>query len=917
MPVFHNHDIFLTLFAAAICVTTAVSTYIVLRSGLRTRSEARSRRIDAAAIVAGTGIWATHFVAMLGYETHGEMRFLALPTAFSLLAGLAGLYFSFRPLRRGATRGRAALAGAGTGLSTTALHYIGMAAVVFPAEVSWNPWLIALSVVSGTAFAVAAFCVMLGGRDNLARGAGGVTLLTLSVVALHYIGMAAMQMGSHQVVATEGFAVSHNHMGALVGGLTLAMLGWATAHALVTRRRDRAQAAREREFALLMEGVRDTAIYMLDPDGNVMSWNTGAQRLKGYSADEIRGQHFGRFYSEQDRLAGAPARALETARTTGLFRADGLRYRKDGTSFWASVTIEPIYEDDGSLHGFAKVTRDISALKEAEQRLDAALDNMQQGLLMLDAERRLVMWNSQMHRLYSIPDGGLRAGMSFREILAATLGRRLSPAEWEAGLRDGEEFYGQLLDDPEGSNVVVELDDARVFSVSSRPMREGGWVATIEDITDRHRSAERLEFMARHDPLTGLPNLASFRELLSDQLDVAARRDQQFAVAIIDLDGFKEVNDRHGHGAGDELLGHVATRLSSAMEGIGTAARLGGDEFAVIAPLDDERECDKLGELLAETVDTEFMAAGASLKVSGSIGIAAYPADGEDPKMLSGNADLAMYRAKSDATLRWCRFKPEMDREVRDHRELQSDLRRALEEEQFELFYQVQCSVSSGEICGYEALIRWNHPERGYVSPDKFIPVAEENGLIVPIGKWVLRTACATAAKWEQPHKIAVNISAIQLGDPDLPSLVSTVLMETGLPPSRLEIEITETAIISDKLRALHCLRRIKAMGVSVAIDDFGTGYSSLDTLNSFAFDKIKIDRAFLTDSHRNPNSRAIIRAVLALGRSLNLPVLAEGVETAEQLELLKAENCTEAQGYFLGRPAPVAEGEVLMVDAR
>ena len=440
-----------------------------------------------------------------------------------------------------------------------------------------------------------------------------------------------------------------------------------------------------------------------------------------------------------------------------------------------------------------------------------------------------------------------------------------------------------------------------------------GVASQMIDSRARSENTRRLHHMALNDPLTGLPNRTSFSERLDRELARAEKQGHELAVIGIDLNRFKEINDFRGHSAGDQALRIIAARLTKCIEGGEFVARIGGDEFAALKDFRDEDVLlDFLGKLevaLFEPLEIDDFRASAGA----SIGVAVYPHDGITAETLIGNSDLAMYRAKSELNTAVCFYESRLDEVARERQVLARELRRALELQQFDLHFQVQISVTHATICGYEVLLRWYHPERGLIPPLDFIPIAEESGAILDIGEWVLREACKRAAGWQIPHRIAVNLSPVQFGQPELPRLVHEILMETGLPATRLELEITESTIIADKARALHILRQIKALGVTVALDDFGTGYSSLDTLRSFPFDKIKLDRLFMNEVETNPQTRAIVRAVLALGKSLEVPILAEGVETDNQLELLRREGCDEAQGFLLGRPGP--HEEILQYD--
>lgn len=419
----------------------------------------------------------------------------------------------------------------------------------------------------------------------------------------------------------------------------------------------------------------------------------------------------------------------------------------------------------------------------------------------------------------------------------------------------------------------------------------------------RESSENQLRHMALHDPLTGLPNRTSFYARLDARLDGPKAADT--AVAAIDLNRFKEINDGWGHAAGDHVLITLAERLRKFDGGRHFAARLGGDEFCLILKTGNAAELQDLVQALEAEFNEPVQYGALEATTGASIGVAVFPRDGEDRDSLVRNADLAMYKAKADPLTNICYYNAELGDAVRERRQLANDLRTAIENDELALHYQVQTSIETGDIRGYEALLRWTHPVRGNIPPADFIPLAEANGLILSLGDWVLRRACMDAAAWPHGLKVAVNLSAIQLTHIALPQQIHQVLLETGLPPARLEIELTETALIKDKAQSLHIMRQIKALGVSIALDDFGTGYSSLDTLRTFPFDKIKLDKSFTDELKTDQRSLAVVRAVLALAKSLGIPVLAEGIETAEQLELLRIEHCDEGQGYLLGRPAP------------
>jgi len=436
-------------------------------------------------------------------------------------------------------------------------------------------------------------------------------------------------------------------------------------------------------------------------------------------------------------------------------------------------------------------------------------------------------------------------------------------------------------------------------------------IKTHEDVTDRRQTESRMAHMAYHDGLTDLPNRTAFLKALSQMIEACEGTDEQFAVLSIDLDGLKEINDVFGHAVGDKLLIEVARRIQNVAQD-GVVARLGGDEFGLIIDGQQPDAGKALAEQLARALIPEFLIDGKSIRTGLTTGISLFPRDGTDPAALLANASVALFRAKAKSRGSIGVFEPEMDRQIRDRRVLHQDLSSAIRNGELSLYYQPLArtvrDVVDGDVVGFEALARWIHPTRGFVAPSDFIPLAEESGLIVAMGEWILREACREAASWPNPKQIAVNLSPAQFIHGDLVGLVHSILLETGLTPSRLELEITEGVLIEDFERGLALLRRLKALGVRISMDDFGSGYSSLTYLQAFPFDKIKIDRAFVMHLGRNPQSAAIVRAVIGLGHGLDVSIVAEGVETREQLGFLADEGCDAVQGYLIGKPAPISQ---------
>ena len=463
-------------------------------------------------------------------------------------------------------------------------------------------------------------------------------------------------------------------------------------------------------------------------------------------------------------------------------------------------------------------------------------------------------------------------------------------AEYRARHADGS--YRWML-----SRGVAVREEAR-----ATPYRFAG---SQSDVDERKKMEEQLMHLALHDPLTDLPNRPAFNQCLSQTLDEANKTKEPFALLSLDLDRFSEINDVFGHGAGDALLREVSRRLNAAAEGA-FLARLGGDEFALIVCGEQPTAAAQLADRLLATVTEPLVVGDRRLQIGLTIGIAVCPNDGTEAASLISNADAALHRAKTAGRGSYRFFEADMDQRLRERRALVHDLRLAIERGEIAVHYQPQARID-GATTGFEALVRWAHPARGMIPPSEFIPVAEESGLILQLGEWILREVAREAASWPRPLNVAINLSPVQFRHGDLPGLVHTVLLDSGLAPDRLELEITEGVLIDDLPRALAILRRLKLLGVRIAMDDFGTGYSSLSNLQAFPFDKIKIDRSFISNLETNPQSATIVRAVIGLGKGLDLPVVAEGVETREQLAFLAKEDCAEVQGYLIGKPQPIA----------
>ena len=555
------------------------------------------------------------------------------------------------------------------------------------------------------------------------------------------------------------------------------------------------------------------------------------------------------------------------------------------------------------------------SLRVRNLQFDTAINNMSQGLCFFDAAHRLIVCNERYVDMYDLPRDRIGPGTPLTEIVDL----RFEVGSFPAMSR--EEYLHwrtKVAVSAEPTDSIVELRNGHTFKIRHRPMPDGGWVATHEDITEQRRSEVKIEYMAHHDSLTDLANRVLLNERLERALGSRIHREQMVAVHHLDLDQFKAVNDTFGHPAGDKLLKIVADRLRGIVRETDTIARMGGDEFVIVqAPIADPADATALAQRIIGLISEPFDIDGHQAVIGASIGIAVGPGDGLRPDKLLRNADLALYRAKGDGRGTFRFFEPAMDLQMQTRRIMERDLRKALPAGEFELYYQPVVNLASNEISGFEALIRWNHPEKGLIAPAAFIPLAEEIGFIVPMGEWVIRQACATAAQWPGDLHVAVNISAAQFRGPGLMQVIVGALAASGLHPTRLEIEITETVLLQNRETTLAVLHQLRALGIRIAMDDFGTGYSSLTYLQCFPFDKIKIDRSFVKDITENAGSLNIVRAVAALANGMGMTATAEGVETREQLDRITSEGCTEMQGYLFSRPLPAQEIERLFLSGR
>ena len=697
--------------------------------------------------------------------------------------------------------------------------------------------------------------------------------------------------------------------------------GWVATHEDITERKkiekalaQTSQKLIERQYAIDQAVV----VAFTDVKGNISYVNDNFCEITGYARDELLGKNHrilnSGFHSE------AFFRDIYRQIYSGqVWHGEICNKAKDGSLYWLDTTIIPQFDSDGKLNGHMAIRINITNRKRSEDELcrtkkfiDTVIENIPLPIIVKDVtgleadahDSKYTLFN----RAYEELTGNARIqllGKTAHQVLPKELADLVVQTDNEALQSD------QVVDTSEHP-LVTAHNGTRLVIAKKTIIRDENdkpeyLLTVVNDVTEKRLKDARIVHMAHYDALTDLPNRVTFAETINSTLNRAAASGEQFAVLSIDLDRFKEANDTYGHLIGDAVLREVAHRLQAAAEGA-FLARIGGDEFMVIMADGVQPEAAAtLTDRLLATLVHDIEAEGHRIKLGMSIGVAVYPADGLDAKTLMINADAALYRAKAETLGAAMFFEPEMSVRLCERRELQEDLLSAIDRGELLLHYQPQVRMT-GETVGFEALARWQCPKRGMVSPGTFIPVAEESSLILTIGEWVLREACREAASWPQPLTIAVNISPMQFRHGDLPNLVHSILLETGLAPGRLELEITEGVLINDFSRAISILNRLKSLGVKIAMDDFGSGYSSLSYLQAFRYDKIKIDRIFISDLETDYHSRAIVRAAIGLGKSLDLLMLAEGVETEAQHKFLVQEGCDEVQGYLTGRPLPIAD---------
>jgi diguanylate cyclase (GGDEF)-like protein len=763
-----------------------------------------------------------------------------------------------------------AIAGGAFGYGIWATHFIAMLAYDPGIGTGYSITLTALSLVAAMAVTSIGFAIAAGNPGNWGATIGGGTI-GAGIASMHYLGMSALEVPGRVtwladlVIASIAFGVVFG-IAALIIASRFRGKFWAVASAClltlaIVSHHFTAMGAVE----ILPDPQRSFDSLSLSPGVLALAITGVALSVLGMS------------------LVGAMADRRLASRTDNF------------TKIIAELS-----------RAQQQVQASERALTTQRFWLNTAINNMSQGLLLFDASERLVVCNHRYIEMYGLSPDIVRPGCTFRDLIS----HRQKTGSFSG---DIETYRSALLCDlarQEESRMLFESPDGRSIRIVNRPLSDGGWLATHEDITKQRQSEARISYLAHHDMLTGLSNRAALAHKIEEAAARQHRLGTPFSVLLLDLDRFKYVNDTLGHSAGDALLREVASRLKRCLRETDAIGRLGGDEFAIVQVGDSSqrdavcRFADRIIDIIAQPFDID----GNEVNIGTSIGIALAPEHASDPDDLLKMADMALYRAKSSGRNNYRFFDTEMIEIANARRLVETELRHAIQHDELRLHFQPIVDAKTLRICGAEALVRWEHPTKGMIFPDRFIPLAEETGLITQIGQWVLQTACDEAAKWPAGIKLAVNISPVQFRKSNLIDVVGGALTQSGLLPDRLELEITETSLIESAAECLPLLRQLKSLGTRIALDDFGTGYSSLSQLTMFPFDRIKIDKSFVQNMTRRAACAAIISSTLTLANTLDIATTAEGVETAEQYEILRLAGVTCLQGYLFARPGAVSE---------
>ena len=889
-----QHDARLLILAVVIAFAASLASLSILG---RAREGGNGRRLGwlfLAAASCAFGIWAAHFVSLLEHQALPLVAFNWPLTAVSLASFVFLTCAGFAIAAR-ATAWHPAMGGAVNGTGLGLMHYLGIYAVMVPGTLVWDVPLVLVSVGLGVVLNAAGLVAYHRLRGRAAIW-GGAALLTLAFFGLHFTAMRAADVVVAPTLAAVAIGVHHWVPAAVVSGAALVVLVLGVVAMLIDRQT-------MHDNMRTMQELVDTAIegIVVAKNGRITAVNRRIGELCGMTPEALIGRSVVGTLIEQPIEVGAsgesllrigavqtPVKAVHQRLSSGdeVYAIHDLTERRSvEAQLQQRNEILQVHEDE---------------LQSRNLLLDTALKHMSQGLCMYDKDERVIVSNERYATVYGLPPDAIKPGVARREVIEM----RIAHGIW-AGASAESYLMQRTAPITAAGHLIQEMCDGRTISLVHIPMPGGGWVCTHEDVTERRQAQQKIEHLARHDALTDLPNRFLLREELQEMLQ-RLRHGEGLAVHCLDLDRFKEVNDATGHAIGDELLQSFAARLRR-VSGIETLiARTGGNEFVIVQnPAHSPTEATDLAARVIEAMNEPFeLGEHFQVVLSASIGIAMAPGDGTDTDQLIKHANLALHRAKQEQRGHYRFYEQDMDARMRARHELECNLRSALADGELELDFQPLLNVKRNEIAGFEALLRWRTRTGEVIPPGAFVPLAEETGLIVPMGEWALRQALAEAAKWPRQIRVAVNLSPVQFNTGNLAQVVMSALAASGVEAGRLELEITESLLLQDRDTTLATLHQLRDLGVRIALDDFGTGFSSLNYLRAFPFDKLKIDQCFIAGlAEGNEESLAIVRAVARLGASLGIATTAEGIETQVQMDIARREGFTEVQGYWIGMP--------------
>jgi diguanylate cyclase (GGDEF)-like protein len=906
------NNLWLLLFTTVVCAGGAFTTIMLYRQLLGRPKPQQIGWLLLTGCCGGTSIWATHVLAMLAFRPGIETSYAPLLIALSFIAAVIittlGIAVSLR--RETLMIG---LGGAIIGFAFAANHFISMEAVVMDATFRVNWALLVVAAVLGLALNAGALVANRSQAGAAALFAGG-GLLTLGICLPTFVAFAATTITPDRGVIADPSDMDEHVIALAVAAVASVIMAGGYTAALMEGRLLRDSAARIRE---LLEASTEGLV--IANDGLIVNINRRALDWCGRDAQDLLGKRvFGELFAARRpspfRMQHLFEVPLVCAGETTIPVEVGVRQVAGLTRGNEVYAIRDLREREEAArqlaHAHAVLLQREQDLSARNHLLDDALNNMSQGLCMFDKDQRVVISNERFATMYGLIPASIEPGMALREIIQMRIDKGLYAGESPAAYM--QERTSPVL---KAENSLHQLSDGRIFAVARRPMPGGGWVTTHEDITDQRRMAEQVTRLAHHDPLTGLPRKSALRDRVVEAFNLAMRQDRRVAVLVLEIDRFSEINDTLGHDAGDTLLKAIAERLQLVTRQSATLARFGDETFAVVDIVEHPgKDAAALATRLQQDLRGPFIIGGANIDVTLTIGIAASPADGRTADVLLKHAALALNRGKIDGRGRYHFFEQGMDQVLRARRSLEKELAEAVEKQQFELHYQPIVHLGRNAVTGLEALLRWRHPTEGLLGPARFLALAEETRLIVPIGEWTLMKACEQAARWPKDIIVSVNVAVPQFHSPGfVPSVVKS-LAASGLNANRLEIEVTEKIIHDNADAALKLLRQLSELGVLVALDDFGAGFASLTYMRQFPFHKIKIDQSFVRGVAKRDDARTIVRTLSRLGAGLGMITNVEGIETKEQLDIVRAEGCTEMQGYYFSAPKTAEEiGQLLL----